>query len=304
MNSSAVSGPAIERNIPLSSRTTIRIGGPAAYFAEPRQEQELLQLLRWAQREGLSRFILGNGSNVVFSDEGFDGLVISLRGFRDEFIEFDRDNSIVTVSAGTLLSKLAHSCQEAGLAGVEFLAHIPGTVGGALVMNAGFSRHVGQRNEIGDLVNEVRAIDAEGNLKTLSREDINFRYRASDLKKWTVLDVKLQLWKRSKDKIRQEIKANLECRKKRQDIREPNAGSVFKNPGPPALPAGQLIEKAGMKGKRIGGIEVSAKHANYFVNRGGGTCADFLALMKEVQKAVFDATGITLEPEVQIVPKN
>jgi UDP-N-acetylmuramate dehydrogenase len=304
MSSSAVSGPTVERNVPLSSHTTIRIGGPAAYFAEPKHEAELFRLIQWAKREKLRYFVLGNGSNVIFADEGFNGLVLSLRKFKSDLIEFDHELCVVTVSSGISLSRFVRSCQEVGLAGVEFLSHIPGTVGGALVMNAGFSRHAGQRNEIGDLVEEVRAIGGDGNLQTLGRGDIKFRYRGSDLAGRIILDAKFRLWKRPKDQIQQEIKANLEHRRKKQDVHEPNAGSVFKNPEGSALTAGQLIDRAGLKGRRIGGIEISENHANYFVNKGGGTCADLQALMQEVQKTIYGSTGITLEPEVQVVPKD
>lgn len=304
MSSSAVSVPALERNVPLSLHTTIKIGGPAAYFSEPKQEKELLQLILWAGREGLPYFILGNGSNMIFQDEGFDGVVISLRKFDSDFIEFDNEKFKVTVSAGVSLSRLVRACQEVSFAGIEFLANIPGTVGGALVMNAGFSRHAGQSNEISDVVDEVRVIGKDGEVKILKRDNIQFGYRTSDLKGLIILGATLQLWRRSSEQIQSEIKANLEYRKLKQDIQEPNAGSVFKNPEAPAPSAGALIEKAGFKGMRIGGIEISNKHANYFVNKGGGTCADLIALIQKVQKAVFNATGITLEPEVQIIPKN
>jgi UDP-N-acetylmuramate dehydrogenase len=282
----------------------LRIGGPAAYFSEPEGEEELSRVLAWAKREGHSFFILGNGSNVIFEDAGYDGLVISMRRFRNDLIKVDLDRSQVTVSAGVSLSRLVRFCQESGLAGTEFMAQIPGTVGGALVMNAGFSRHAGQRNEIGDLVQEVRALRKDGTLVILSRENLKFSYRHSDLDTYLVLEATLKLWRRSKDQIREEMKANHDFRKARQDITEPNAGSIFKNPLGPNPAAGALIEKAGMKGRQIGGIQVSEQHANYFVNKGNATSADVAQLIGEVQKAVFHATGITLEPEIRIAQKN
>jgi len=304
VNSSITSTPALQRNVPLASHTTLRIGGPAAYFAEPESEEDLAKLLAWARREGLSFFILGNGSNVVFEDSGYEGLVISMRRFRNDLIKMDLDRSQVTVSAGVSLARLVRFCQESGLAGTEFLAQIPGTVGGALVMNAGFSRHSGQMSEIGDIVQEVRALQKDGAPVMLGREDLEFSYRHSNLDEYLLLEAILKLWRRPKDQIQNEIKANHDFRKTRLDITEPNAGSIFKNPLGPHPSAGALIEKAGWKGKRIGGIQISEQHANYFLNIGNATSKDVLQLIKEVQKAVFHATGITLEPEIRIAQKN
>ena len=304
MNLSTTSAPALQRNVPLASHTTLRIGGTADYFAEPSTEAELSRLLSWASQEKQPYFILGNGSNVIFDDSGFGGLVISMLKFENELIKMDLDASRVTVSAGVSLARLVRFCQESGLAGTEFLAQIPGTVGGALVMNAGFSRHAGQRNEIGDLVEEVRVLKKDGTVTHLGRSEMKFSYRYSNLDELIILDATMTLWRRPEDQIDAEMKANLEFRKSKQAIHEPNAGSVFKNPGASHPSAGFLIEKAGLKGKRIGGIRVSEKHANYFVNVGGATSSDVIHLIGEVQKTVFHATGITLEPEIRIIQKS
>lgn len=304
MSSSITSTPALQRNVLLAPHTTLRIGGPAAYFAEPENEEEISRLLAWAGREGLPFFILGKGSNVIFEDAGYEGIVISMCRFRNDLITMDLVRPQVTVSAGVSLARLVRFCQESGLAGTEFLAEIPGTVGGALVMNAGFSRHTGQRNEIGDLVLEVRMLPKDGIPKTLGREDLKFSYRHSNLDKYLVLEATLKLWRRPKNQIRDEMKSNHDFRKTRQDIAGPNAGSIFKNPLGNRPSAGALIEKAGLKGKRIGGIQVSGQHANYFINTGGATSADVLQLIKEVQKTVFHASGITLESEIRIVQKS
>jgi UDP-N-acetylmuramate dehydrogenase len=304
VSSSIVSTPALQRNVPLAPHTTLRIGGPAAYFAEPESEEELSSLLIWSKREGIPFFIFGNGSNVIFEDAGYEGLVISMRRFQNDLIKIDLDRSQVTVSAGVSLARLVRFCQESGLAGTEFLAQIPGTVGGAVVMNAGFSRHAGQRNEIGDLVREVRALQKDGTPVILGSGDIQFSYRHSNLDEYLILEVMLKLWRRPKDKIQSEVKANCDFRKLRQDVTEPNAGSIFKNPLGTHPAAGVLIEGAGLKGKRIGGIQVSEKHANYFINTGNATSQDVAQLIKEVQETVFHATGITLEPEIRIAQKN
>jgi len=304
MNTSGISAPALQRNVPLAAFTTLGIGGRANYFSEPINEGQLRELLRWAKQEGVPFFVLGNGSNLIFDDAGYQGLVISMRRFAHDLIKVDLDSCRVTVSAGVSLSRLVRFCQESGLAGTEFLAHIPGTVGGALIMNAGFSRYVGQQNAIGDLVEEVRALTREGDVIHRGREELKFSYRHSNLADLIVLDATLRLWRRSKDQICNEMQANLDFRKSRQNVQEPNAGSIFKNPPSPHAAASYLIENAGLKGKRIGGIQISEQHANYFVNKGGATSADVLLLIEEVQKVLFHATGITLEPEIRIVPKN
>jgi UDP-N-acetylmuramate dehydrogenase len=304
VNSSITSTLALQRNVPLAPYTTLRIGGPAAYFAEPEHEEELSMLLAWAALEGLPFFVLGNGSNVIFEDAGYKGLVISMRRFRNDLMTTNLDRSQVTVSAGVNLARLVRSCHQSGLAGTEFLSQIPGTVGGALVMNAGFSRHGGQRNEIGDLVLEVRALQRDGTSVTLGCGDLKFSYRHSNLDPYLLLEATLQLWRRPKDQIQNEMKANQDFRKARPNITEPNACSIFKNPLGLCPAAGALIEKAGLKGKRIGGIQISDQHANYFINKGDATSKDLVQLIQEVQKTVFHATGITLEPEIRIVPKN
>lgn len=304
MSSSITSTPALQRNVLLAPHTTLRIGGPAAYYAEPENEEDLFKLLAWARKEDVPFFILGNGSNVIFEDAGYEGLVISMRRFRNDLIKMDLERFRVTVSAGVSLIRLVRFCQESGLAGTEFLAEIPGTVGGALVMNAGFSRHSGQRSEIGDLVIEVRALQKDGTPAVFGRGDLEFSYRHSNLDPYLILEVTLQLWRRTKDQIQTEMKANHSFRKARQNVTEPNAGSIFKNPLGLHPAAGALVDKAGCRGKQIGGIRVSDQHANYFINKGNATAADVLQLIREVQKAVFHATGITLEPEIRIVQKN
>lgn len=304
MNSSIISTPALQRNITLAAHTTLRIGGPAEYWGEPETEAELSRLLLWARQEGIPFFVLGNGSNVLFDDAGYAGLVISMRRYLSDFIRMDFGRSRVMVSAGVSLARLVRFCQESGLGGAEFLAQIPGTVGGALVMNAGFSRHCGQQNAIGDLAEEVRCLREDGTPVAFERDTLEFSYRRSNLGSYLLLEATLGLWRRSKDQIEGEIKANYDYRKARQDIHEPNAGSIFRNPGEGRPSAGALIEKAGLKGKRIGGIRISEKHANYFINTGNASSGDVVRLIEEVQKAVLHATGITLEPEIRIARNN
>lgn len=304
MSSFEISALPLQRNVPLADYTTMRIGGPADYFAEPSHEEQLLKLLSWANEEKHPCFVLGNGSNVIFDDEGFRGLVLSLRRFENDLVKLDLDTCKVTVSAGVSLSRLVRFCQESGLAGTEFLVHIPGTVGGALAMNAGFSRHSGQLNAIGDLVDEIRAVTPAGAVVHWGRAELKFAYRQSNVGDLIVLEAVLRLWRRPQDQIRKELNANMDFRRARQNVQGPNAGSVFKNPQAPHPTAGYLIDQAGLKGKRIGGIQISEQHANYFVNLGGATCADVRRLIEEVQKTVLHETGIVLEPEIRVVAKN
>lgn len=293
----------LRRNVPLSGYCTMKVGGPADCFAEPERETDLVDLLDYAARENLSWMVLGKGSNVIFPDEGWPGLVISLARFEQDRIVFDSLKPVADVSGGIQLHRFALACCEHGMAGAEFLANIPGTIGGALVMNAGFSRFRGQTNEIGDLVRDVTVLNADGTKETLAREQIEFSYRRSSLKGKIVLSARLALWRRPKDKIRQEIAAGMEHRNHFQDLRYPSCGSVFKNPKPPAPKAAQLIDKVGLKGARIGGAMVSDKHANYIVNVDHAKSSDVLELIEKIRKTVLDATEVLLEPEIRIIKR-
>lgn len=291
----------LRRKVPLSRYTTMQVGGEAEYFAEPANEEELSELLEFSQQENLLVHLLGKGSNTIFPDGGFPGLVITMIHFAQERIMFHPELPRVTVSAGIHLYRLALSCRDHGLGGVEFLASIPGTVGGALAMNAGFSRHTGQRNEIGDLVEEVTVMDSQGKKEALTRPDLKFSYRRSNLKDKIVLEAALRLWHRPVDVIEKEIRANFKYRNCEQDVRYPSSGSIFKNPSRGKLSAGQLIDRLGLKGLRVGGAMISKEHANYMINLGTARSQDFVELIAKVQKAVLDATGIELETEVLIV---
>lgn len=292
----------IRPNVRLSRYTTMQVGGRARFFAEPSTEEELFDLLDYARQENLPYFILGKGSNTFFSDDGYPGLVITLIHFEQDKIIFDPDRPLVTGSAGIFLYRLVLACRDHRLGGAEFLANIPGTVGGALVMNAGFSRFPGQVNQISDIVESVTVLQA-GRRQILGKNDLEFSYRHSNLDDKIVLEGTFQLWYRHPEEIQREIKANFDYRNDKQDLRHPSSGSIFKNPQKPHPSAGQLIEKLGLKGLRVGDAMVSPKHGNYFINAGHAKCSEFSELIHKVQKIVLDATGITLEPEVRIVPK-
>ncbi len=291
----------LRRDVRLSLYATMQVGGPAKYFAEPGSEEELQDLVEFAQQEKIPFFILGKGSNVLFPDEGYPGLVITTIHLDQEKISYDPETARVTASAGMHLYRFALATRDFGLGGAEFLANIPGTIGGALMMNAGFSRFAGQVNEIGDITEEVNVLTLDGKRQTINKKDIIFQYRKTNLSGKIILSGTFQLWKRDKESVQNEIKANFDYRNSKQDLRHPSSGSIFKNPGAPVPSAGLLIERAGLKGFKIGGALVSPRHGNYIVNSGGAKTSDIVQLIQHIQKTVFNATGIALEPEVKII---
>lgn len=293
----------LRHNVLLSQYTTMQIGGPAQSFAEPATEEELSELLTYARRESIPAVILGKGSNVIFPDDGYPGLVITLLQYEKNRIEFEDGKPEVRVSAGVFLYKFVLACRDHGLGGAEFLANIPGTVGGALVMNAGFSRFPGQKSEIGDIVTEVTVLNPDGTREVLNRGQLEFEYRKSNLADRIVIEGKFRLWRRTPAFIEKEIRACFKYRNDKQDLKHPSSGSVFKNPPAPLPPAARLIDELGLKGTRVGGMMVSPKHANYFINVGQGRCSEMSELIQLIQNRVFHVKGIWLEPEVRFIPK-
>ena len=297
----------------LSRYSTFQIGGKAQYFSEPTSSTELKALVDFARLENLPFLVIGKGSNILFPDEGFPGLVITLIHFQQDHIVFDHTDQSVTASSGINLYRLAVASRDGGMSGLEFLSHVPGTLGGALIMNAGFSRLTGQKREIGDLVHEVTVLDSEGEIRRLGRDELSFQYRQSNLTGFVILEAKLQLTKAQKERIQQEIESNFGYRNGVQDLRYPSAGSVFKNPSSQPAPrsrgkgwvrgesSGQLIDQVGLKGKRIGGAMISDRHANFIVNTGGARAHDVIELVGLAQKRVFEAFGVQLEPEIRII---
>jgi len=278
------------RNESLKKHTTFKIGGTADYFCVPRGVEELQEAIEFAEEHDLEIAVMGGGSNLLVLDRGFRGLVIKLAGGMNGI---RIDGSTVRVGAGAMLSRLTN------LGGLEFLAGIPGTVGGAVVMNAG-----AWGKEIAPYVKEVILIGRKGRKKVLSRKELGFKYRGSRLQngKWIVAEVLLKLNKRDKNKIKEEIKHYLTARKIAQPLGIPNCGSVFRNP--PGKFAGKLIENAGCKGMRYGDAQVSEKHANFIVNLGDAKARDVIRLITAVQKAVKSRFHIALEPELKIMVKS
>ena len=291
----------LRSDVSLSRYSTFQIGGPARFFSEPNTTHELQSLLDFARTEELPLLVIGKGSNLLFPDEGFPGLVVTLIHFEPHRIVFDQEQECVTASGGVNLYRLALAARDAGLGGVEFLSHIPGTLGGALVMNAGFSRFRGRKMEIGDLVEEVKVLGPEGELRRLGREELSFAYRKTNLDGVVVVEARLKLYRAKPEEIQAQIQASFDYRNRVQDLRYPSAGSVFKNPEGKQGSSGQLIEKVGLKGKRIGGAMISDRHANFIVNTGGAKASDVLALIAAAQEKVFEKFGVHLEPEIRII---
>ncbi len=288
-------------NVRLSQYSTMQVGGTAKYFAEPACEEELFDLIEYAHHENMPFMILGKGSNVIFPDEGYPGLVITLIHYEQDRIVIDREKALVTASAGIFLYRLVLTCRDQGIGGLEFLANVPGTIGGAVMMNAGFSRFPGQKNEISDLLQEVTVLNSNGKKETIAKQDLKFTYRNSHLEGRIILSAMLQGWRRTSEDVQKEIRANFAYRNQKQDLRYPSSGSIFKNPGGEFPSAGQLIDQLGLKGTRVGEAMVSDKHGNYFINLGNAKSSDLIQLIEKIKKTVFDATGITLEPEVRII---
>lgn len=281
---------------PLKNHTTFRIGGPARFFIEPSDPQDLKLLLGFAKKYNLPVFIIGSGSNLLVNDKGINGVVIRLGA--PYFNRLSCKGSYLNAGSGVPLGKVIFFAREHGLSGAEFLAGIPGTVGGALAMNAGtVSRKTGARS-IQDLVKEVTVMDYSGNIMTLQKKDIKFGYRKSSLSKYIILGANIKLAKADRGKITQRIKEYMGYRKSSQDLSRPSAGCVFKNPAGDS--AGRLIDLCGLKGKRVGCACVSLKHANFILNLGRGRAADVIKLMKFVSRKVSAKFNISLTPEIRI----
>ncbi|WP_295098993.1 UDP-N-acetylmuramate dehydrogenase [uncultured Fibrobacter sp.] len=294
----------VNENEPMSKHTSFKVGGAARYFIKVEDNDELKTAIAQARKKRLPHFILGNGTNLLVSDKGYDGVVITLAG---EFSAIeDSGNGSFKVGAATPLGRFARTAMKLGFAGIHKLAGIPGTLGGAIYMNAGA---YGQ--EIGTCCTQVTILDCDDNIRTVSSTDCAFEYRQSIFQKdkATILSATFQLpTANAQGKSVADLEAELaECMAKRkasQPLNMPNAGSTFKRlqtgakDTPTQVAPGYYIEQAGLKGFRIGGAEVSTLHANFIVNVGGATAADIKALSEYVQKIVAEKFGIGLKREI------
>jgi UDP-N-acetylmuramate dehydrogenase len=280
---------------PLKNRTTFKIGGPARSFLRPPNIRSLQKLLKNHRRSREKVLILGTGSNLLVSDRGVDACVVKLDAA--DFTKIKKNRELVEVGAGKPVNQLLAYCAKHGLSGLEFLAGIPGTVGGALVGNAGVSVN-GKNPAVGDLVELVQVMDYNGRLMILDRGRLKFGYRRSNLDKFVILSATFKLIPRNKSEVAGDIAGYILRRKAGLDYSSPNAGCVFKNP--PGDSAGRLIDSCGLKGRRIGGAEVSLKHANFILNSGQANSGDVLALMRLIKKEVKKKYNISLKPEIKI----
>ncbi len=288
----------IKRDEPMSRHTTFRVGGPADLFAQPAGLLEVIALQKAAQTTRIPLMVVGNGSNLVISDDGMDGLVIHL-GDALSRIWFEGDptdsNSVlVHAFSGALLSQTAMACAKKGLAGMEFAAGIPGSIGGAVYMNAG-----AYGSQMSDVVFQSVSLTPEGEMCTLEKDQHDFGYRSSRylLHGGTVLSVVLKLFYGDESTIMNRISELSTKRSASQPLNMPSAGSVFKRPN--GHFAGTLIQEAGLKGYTIGGAQVSDKHAGFIVNTGNATAKEIKALMDLIIEKVKDNSGIILEPEIK-----
>jgi UDP-N-acetylmuramate dehydrogenase len=280
---------------PLKKHTTFRIGGPAQFFFRPEDLEELRQIVGIARKRNLKVLALGSGSNLLVSDKGVRAVVVKLD--KPGFQKISYFENILETGAGRPLSRLLSYCRGQGLSGLEFMAGIPGTVGGALSMNAGV-RAGKKLLAIGDLVESVQVLDYNGKIKILEGRKLKFGYRRSNLSKYIILSCRFKLNFKSSGEIQDKIADYLKRRGNTQDYTRPNAGCVFKNPDGDS--AGRLIDACGLKGKKIGGAAVSFKHANFILNQNRCSARDVLALVKLIRKAVKKKYGILLEPEIKI----
>ena len=278
-------------NEPLSKHTTLCIGGSADYFVEVATEDQLVSLLKFIKENSVKFFVIGGGSNILFSDEGFRGMVIKLSG---DFCKYEIDKNMVACGGAISLAYLAEQTAEQGLSGFEYLSCIPGTVGGAVFGNAGV-----KKCSVSDIVDKVEIIDYSGNKKILTKKDINFEYRKSNLKDCIITKIFFVLKNADKNDILETISQERKRRIISQPIGTKNAGCTFKNPESDS--AGRIIDSLNLKNYSVGGIRISDVHANFFVNENNGNAQDMVELIEFVKDAVYKKYNIKLETEIKII---
>jgi len=281
----------VEPDAPLGRLTWFRLGGKARYLYRPREVGELSRFMERARAENLPVKVLGAGANVLIRDDGFDGVVVRLD--QEAFRRIKREDSRVAAGAGVDLMNLSRRCSEQGLAGLEGLAGIPASVGGAIRMNAG-----GRSGEIGDVVSSVTVLSPEGEVEEWLRDRVGFAYRHTDIGEEVVLGAKLQLRADNPSLVRRRYDELFACKQKSQPLADKSAGCIFKNP--PGQSAGALIDRAGLKGKNCGAARVSERHANFIVAYKGATASDVLRLIDLVRDRVRLAFATELEVEIDI----
>lgn len=288
-------------NEPMKRHTSFGTGGPCDIWIEPEDIDSLKRGLEMAKAKNMPVFVIGGGTNLLVPDEGIRGVVISMTS--PDLKKTYWGDLKVDVSSSVRLAEFLRLLAIHNLSGLEFLAGVPGTVGGAVFMNAG-GRHYEKKEvwrSIGDFVEEVKGYDYDGNKQIFEKRDICFGYRSSGLKGIVITEIKFLLGKDDKENIQRECSNYLKKKRETQDLSLPSAGCVFKNPAAAGVSAGELIDRCGLKGRRAGGARISLKHANFIVNTGTATSSDIMALINIAKEEVKKKFSVELEPEIQIV---
>ena len=276
----------------MKKHTTFKVGGNAVCIAVPDTIEKAAALIKFVNENKISHYFLGNGSNVIFNDDGFDGVIIKTSALN----KIDIKNNVVVAGAGVLMTSLAKRAQENSLSGLEFCYGIPGNVGGGIYMNAG-----AYGGEISNCLVSVDYIDENGNLGTISKNDCDFSYRHSRFmkEKWLIVSATFEMEPKDSAEMLAFMEDIMQRRKDKQPLNFPSAGSVFKRPE--GYFAGALIEQSGLKGASVGGAQVSEKHAGFIINKDNASCQDVLSLIKFCQDTVKEKFGVELECEIKNV---
>ena len=279
---------------PMSSHCTFRAGGTAKYYVIPDEYKKVRDVLRLCVEENIPYYVIGNGSNLLVQDDGFDGVIIEIDS---ALAKIEINGNEIVAKAGAKLSKIAVKALNESLTGFEFAHGIPGNLGGAVTMNAG-----AYGGEMKDVLKWVKVLDNNGEMKTLKAEELELGYRTSIIvkEKMIVLEACIELHEGNRDEIEMHMKELMAKRKEKQPLEYPSAGSTFKRPE--GYFAGKLIQDAGLKGYRVGGAMVSEKHSGFVINYDNATATYIINLMKDVRKKVYEEFQVTLEPEVKILP--
>lgn len=285
---------AIEQNVLLKPFTTLQVGGPAKFFLRAKTTAQLITALKEAKRNNIPVCILGGGSNVLISDQGFNGLVIKL-----ELIGVEISGAIVQAQAGTLINAVIRKSTQAGLSGLEFATGVPASVGGAVWANLGC-----RGSEIAKVIEEVEVVNDSGTQSWLKKSDCDFKYRHSifkDNKSLVIVSAKFKLSLGDSKQLRQDMVALTQLKKTEQNVGDYTAGCAFRNPTGTNQSASQLIDQLGLKGFTIGGAMVSTKHANFIVNTGTATADHIIQLISYIKQQVRDKCGVQLQEEIEYI---
>lgn len=287
----------VQVNVPLKAYTSFKVGGNADFMVQTCDSEEIKKVIALSKQSDIPYYVLGNGTNMLISDEGYRGIIILIKDKQNK-IEFEvaGDEAKVVVGAGCSLSRLANEAANNGWSGLEFAAGIPGSVGGAVVMNAG-----AYGGEIKDVIEYASVMDTEGNVKKMDADQLKLAYRSSIIQNsdMIVLDACFKLKKGNSESIKAEIKELNDRRREKQPLEYPSAGSTFKRPT--GYFAGKLIEDAGLKGYSVGAAQVSEKHCGFVINKGNAKASEIYELIANVIGKVYEASGVELEPEVRLL---